>query len=116
MKKMFLFLIVSLMLIEYSFAGEWYQGGTLHGSTLSEWYKASYKNRLATCSDWIVGLVDKKQHGTLFKNNMSVLKSLSKQMENCVTDGNKANGEILLPTMKSAESALVCWMLIQSNN
>ncbi len=104
------------MLVEYSFAGEWYQGGTLHKSTIGDWYKTSYQDRLATCSDWVVALVDKKQHGILFRNNMKVLRGLSEQMEKCVTDGNMENGEILLSSLKSSESAVACWILMQNKN
>lgn len=114
MRKVCLFLIVGLLFCEYSFAGAWYKGGTLHDSTLKEWYKASYQNRLATCADWIVILVDKKNHGILFRDNMKVLRNLSEALEKCITDGNKQNGKIIFPSMKSTESGFVCWKLIQS--
>jgi len=32
---------------------KWYQGGTLHTSTMGEWSQASYANRLATSSDFV---------------------------------------------------------------
>ena len=115
MKKILVIVFICFLFVGYSFAGDWYKGGTLHKSTLSEWCKASYQNRLATCSDWIVTLVDKKQHGILFKDNMKVLKGLSVQLEKCVTDGNIENGKILIPSMKSSESAVACWILMQKN-
>ena len=33
---------------------KWYEGGTLHGAKISEWRNASYENRLATCSDFVM--------------------------------------------------------------
>jgi len=35
---------------------EWYEGGTLHQSKISDWKNASYENRLATSYDFIVTL------------------------------------------------------------
>ena len=32
---------------------KWYEGGTLHKSTVSEWKNASYRNKLATSADWV---------------------------------------------------------------
>ena len=32
---------------------EWYEGGTLHDSSISEWRNATERNKLATCADWI---------------------------------------------------------------
>ena len=33
---------------------KWYEGGTLHRAKISEWRNASYENRLATCSDFVM--------------------------------------------------------------
>jgi len=33
---------------------QWYQGGTLHKATYAVWKNASYKNKLATSSDWLI--------------------------------------------------------------
>ena len=32
---------------------EWWQGGTLHNSTIEEWKKATLKNKVATCAGWL---------------------------------------------------------------
>lgn len=32
---------------------KWYEGGTLHKSTVGDWRKASYANKLATAGDWL---------------------------------------------------------------
>ena len=36
---------------------KWYEGGTLHRATIGEWWKASEPNRLATCGDFLAGLL-----------------------------------------------------------
>ncbi|MFP3154425.1 hypothetical protein LQZ18_08350 [Lachnospiraceae bacterium ZAX-1] len=36
----------------------WYEGGTLHKSSISEWKSADYDNKLATCADFIVASRD----------------------------------------------------------
>lgn len=37
-------------------AAEWYQGGNLHDKTVKDWRAATYENRLATCSDFVITL------------------------------------------------------------
>lgn len=33
----------------------WFSGGNLHKSTIAQWKKATYRNKLATASDWLAG-------------------------------------------------------------
>ena len=33
---------------------QWFQGGNLHRATVVQWENASYQNKLATASDWLV--------------------------------------------------------------
>jgi hypothetical protein len=33
----------------------WFKGGTLHRATVREWNRATEEDKLATCSDWVVG-------------------------------------------------------------
>ncbi len=51
-----------LLVLSFNYSGmlsadqskkEWFQGGTLHDATVSEWQKASAENKLATASDWL---------------------------------------------------------------
>ena len=35
---------------------EWYGGGTLHEKTIAEWRTATYRNRLATSADFVIGV------------------------------------------------------------
>ena len=34
---------------------KWYEGGTLHKAKISDWRYATNENKLATCSDFVVG-------------------------------------------------------------
>ena len=34
-------------------ARQWFQGGNLHNSTIGDWKKATYENKLATSADWL---------------------------------------------------------------
>ena len=47
-------LVILLVVSTTAPAKEWYQGGTLHQATYAQWNSASYQNKLATASDWLV--------------------------------------------------------------
>ncbi len=32
---------------------QWFRGGTLHNSTIGQWRRATYENKVATASDWL---------------------------------------------------------------
>jgi len=38
---------------------KWYEGGTLHRKTISDWKKAENRDKLATCADFIASIKDK---------------------------------------------------------
>ena len=48
----------------------WFSGGTLHKSTVRDWKNASYKNKLATCSDWLAA--------TLWKGHLNSMRDFEK--------------------------------------
>lgn len=48
--------IVLLLSLSSASAADWYHGGTLHGSTIKEWWEATPENRIATCGDFIAKL------------------------------------------------------------
>lgn len=66
--------------LQDSYAEEWYQGGNLHGSTLSQWSTASEKNKLATSSDWIVVVLGENE-----VRNMILLKKKANILVNLVS-------------------------------
>lgn len=52
MRRLLASAVAVILLSSSVLAGEWYQGGTLHKSTLKEWFSAPPRNRLATAGDW----------------------------------------------------------------
>jgi len=57
--RRFYFLIAMTALVPASAIGaEWYDGGTLHRSTIREWTLATPQNRLATAADWSASILE----------------------------------------------------------
>ena len=88
MKKSLLVLIL-LIFAQQLYAKEWYQGGSLHGSNLSQWSAASNNNKLATASDWIVIVLGDNE-----VQNMALLKQKSSILVNCI--------DTLIPTISKS--------------
>jgi hypothetical protein len=82
--------------------GNWYQGGTLHRSTVKEWLSATPENRLATASDFVAASKDRFQ----FKN-MDQLKVYSIQMNSCITEAAKAKAD-----QTASELAASCTIML----
>ena len=62
---------------------EWYQGGTLHKSTASQWKRAEYRNRLATTADWVSGTMRQKGYTP---RSMDEVKEKAKELLICVEE------------------------------
>lgn len=65
---------------------KWYEGGTLHKSKISNWKKATDRNKLATCADFIAGL-DKSV-------SLSVLKIEANELKDCVDEATRGLDEL----------------------
>lgn len=63
---------------------EWYSGGTLHESLISEWKVATYENKLATCADFVATINPNL-------NSMETLKMQSKDLMNCIDEAVLGN-------------------------
>ena len=49
------YLFIAILIMAFAINkcnAQWSSGGTLHGSTVIEWNKASKENKLATCADF----------------------------------------------------------------
>jgi hypothetical protein len=75
------------------YSAEWLKGGSLHKATVQEWRQATYKNRLATSSDWFVSITRAQNPKLQMKldklNNEewnATVKECSKQLEICVSE------------------------------
>jgi hypothetical protein len=77
---------------------EWYSGGTLHKSFISEWKTASDKNKLATCADF-VALVNKNM-------KISDLKYEAEQLRDCIDEATR--GLESTNSMKVSDIASKC--------
>lgn len=83
---------------------EWYQGGTLHDSTLGEWNMASERNKLATAGDWALHILTE----VLGKSREEVLPTIRRRadlLETCISTAAE-DPEVVF--MKSVEAALFC--------
>ncbi|MEM9783412.1 MAG: hypothetical protein AAF899_13170 [Pseudomonadota bacterium] len=61
----------------------WYQGGTLHHSTLAEWSDATDRNRLATAGDWAVRMLSPRQ---LHRMGLPGIRSYAEALVGCIDD------------------------------
>jgi hypothetical protein len=51
-----LVLLFSCCFVLCAYSGDkWYENGNLHKGTVSDWEDATYRNKLATASDWAIG-------------------------------------------------------------
>jgi hypothetical protein len=117
----FSFLCILLFTIpQLTFAGEWYEGGTLHTATVSKWNQSSYKNRLATSADWFVSITKKHNLSLQWKldhlsnsQHLSSLKAFSAQLEKCISDIANIKlrkKQALKSKDKIAEVASLCYL------
>lgn len=83
--------VVTLLSPARAMASEWFQGGSLHASSVHDWTRASYANRLATSADW--ALASKRVEATVRRSgDIETLKPFAEQLLGCIdriasTDG-----------------------------
>ena len=65
---------------------KWYVGGTLHKATMAEWNRASYRDRLATCGDFIAAIMNKDGKKM---SSMDQLLSEAVALESCITEAGR---------------------------
>lgn len=78
----------------------WNVGGTLHDVTVSEWHQGTWRDGLATCSDWVVAISElegrRTPTGGVFRVNLSIpdgnqLLLKSRDLWQSVTFGTREN-------------------------
>lgn len=94
-------------------AGEkWYQGGTLHKSTVAEWKSASAWNRRATAADWAMNT--KRVQAIVFKaGNVDVAKPYAVELARCVDIAVSDDATGKLDSINVAEIAVGCVILMK---
>jgi len=87
---------------------QWYAGGSLHQSNISEWKAASHANKLATAADWV--LVAPKIKALAQNSNVEVLKPFAQELVTCVNEATEGHEQS--DHSKTAEIATMCMMLM----
>ena len=82
----------------------WWEGGTLHNATVTQWKSATYENKLATAGDWLAAT---KWEGHLKStDDFDKLKLKSQMLVNAVDEvANAKKTESLTGSMKISEIA-----------
>lgn len=97
MKKFICFtmlLLIILFTCVSANAKEWYEGGTLHNSTIESWKKASSENKLATCGDFLASMwMNKKLNLNIA--SMNVLKSYAKELVDFIDSATEGNDDVV---------------------
>lgn len=86
---------------------KWYHGGTLHKRLMSDWYDASYSNRLATAADFVVAAM--KSRGNT-PSNVDDLKPKAFGLEICISE---AGGGAVADNQEIAGIGAVCLILME---
>jgi len=86
--------------------GEWYEGGSLHKATLSQWSAAPYRNKLATSGDFVAGMRDKINVNT---QTIEDVKTYAVHMVKCI---NEVAIDPKLGRQKVSEIAAGCAILM----
>src|SRR5204863_8116927 len=90
-----------LVLAAVPLVAEWYQGGTLHHSTLKEWSRATFQNRLATSADFATATKPKVK-------SMNELRVRAVALESCISTVAAPRGKQSIPDIKTTDVAAVC--------
>ncbi len=78
----------------------WYEGGTLHSSSVATWKSATDANRLATAGDWVTVL-------TTYED-LDEGRVLAEDLVECVNESVEAAPD----TMQAAELGVACAILM----
>jgi len=119
MKKIILLFLVLLVPTSVC-AKDWYEGGTLHDKSALEWQKASYENKLATCSDFVSMAWQKKSFKPEIQSkitSMETIKVLSQELVKALdtafkkeTDSKKNEMMYTNQTVSSSAALLMVMM------
>jgi hypothetical protein len=87
---------------------KWFQGGTLHGSSVGEWNLATYRNKLATASDWTTRGIGKSEFERI---GLSGVRSKSEELLKCIDGSTRGLNEV--NSLSSSEIGAACIMLMR---
>ncbi len=102
--KFYVFTIL-IFLSTISFAGNWYENGTLHKSNIPEWKAGTYKDKLATASDWV--FMSPSVKATVQNSgNIDTAKRFANELVSCI-DAATEGVELSSGTTEIAASCMV---------
>lgn len=118
-----LFLCLSMLSPATSFAQEWYQGGTLHKSTVGEWYAADPQNCVATVASILAVFTSKENIEILTEDEwkeatMATVNCFMDMTENKLETAEWPAANVVLACMDDLKQSYP-WMrskLTKSNN
>ena len=88
---------------------QWYEGGTLHSTSVADWRAANYRNRLATSADFAMTALNRKG---VTLSSMSELRPKAQALEICVSEAAKPP---TAGTLRIVELATQCVILIMDS-
>ena len=93
----------------------WYEGGTLHKSSVREWTSASRRNRLATSADFVTAFL---RGESLPFPGADAIRPAAAGIDECIVTaangGSAGSRSRITLNMRSSEAATLCWMLMKS--
>ncbi len=92
--------------IERSSREKWYVGGNLHAKKMSDWYKATYDNRLATAADFVS--VYYQRQGKRFRS-IQHMREEAKNLVICITEAGRGG---VADTQDIADIGAMCFVLM----
>ncbi len=111
MKSLFVLVVLGSLLIYPTSSvanGKWYEGGSLHKASVSEWRSAPYGNKLATAGDWAL-INDAIKDKVIKSGSIDTAKPYAAKLAACVS---KAAGPSGYDNAKVSELAATCQILL----
>jgi len=105
--KILIGLLVAASAITAAYAQEgdkWFQGGTLHKSSLAAWKTATYENRLATTGDYVAMIIGSPKS----YEEMDHVKVVAIQLEACITQTASSVSDAIANRQSASDSAIAC--------
>ena len=102
---------ISAALTTTAQAGSWYEGGTLHDSTVRQWRSASYANKLATAADWATVMLS-SDVGIGLPDSVDELRPYAEALVTCLDEGLMGEEGELVINSKTTQSAFICGALM----
>lgn len=90
------------------FAADWYEGGTLHKSTASEWSAGSARDKLATSADWTASILGAGRIGQI--GGIDAMRPYAKSLVTCIDEATKGQpGHLKTTQIAAACAKLMNW-------